>query len=78
MVKQHPVGRNVTVYFEPKTPELAMLNQGVATFTKWESRAGTLFMSVSAWLAFSGLARILLGVSLLGFLTFAWLRREKK
>ena len=77
-VNQYPVGQTVNVHYNLSKPYQSVLNPGVATSTWWLFGAGGLFMFMGAWIALSGIARVLLGVGMLGVLTFAWLKREHK
>jgi len=77
VVNQYPVGRTVSVHYDPVKPWVAVLQPGIAQSTYWLFGIGGLFMFLGAWVALSGIARALLGVGMLGILTFAWLKREK-
>ncbi|HED14220.1 MAG TPA: DUF3592 domain-containing protein [Gammaproteobacteria bacterium] len=77
VVNQYPAGRNVTVHYDPEKPWIAVLQSGIASSTYWIFGVGGLFMLMGAWIALSGIARVLLGVGMLGVLTFAWLKRDK-
>jgi len=76
-VSQYPAGRSVTVHYNPVKPWVSVLQSGIASSTYWLFVFGGLFMFVGAWVALSGIARVLLGVGMLGVLTFAWLKRNK-
>jgi len=76
-VHEYPVGRNVTVHYDSVKPWVAVLQPGIAQSTYWLFGIGGLFMFLGAWVALSGLARVLLGVGMLGILTFAWLKKKK-
>ena len=76
-VSQYPAGRSVTVHYNPVKPWVSVLQSGIASSTYWLFGFGGLFMFVGAWIALSVIARVLLGVGMLGILTFAWLKRNK-
>lgn len=76
-VNQYPVGKNVTVHYNPDKPWIAVLQAGIAQNTYWILGISAVFMLIGAWIMLSSIARVLLGIGMLGVLTFAWLKRDK-
>jgi len=78
VVHDYPVGRVVSVYYDPSKPWVSVLEPGMPTTTWLVFGIGCVFMLMGGWIALSGIARVLLGVGMLGVLTFAWLKEDKK
>jgi len=76
-VNQYPAGRSVAIYYNPDKPWVAVLEPGVSQVTYWLIGAGGVLLFIGAWIALSGIFRVLFGIGMLGILTFAWLKREK-
>jgi len=76
-VNQYPIGRSVAIHYNPDKPWVAVLEPGVSQVTYWLMGAGAVLLFIGAWIALSGILRVLFGIGMLGILTFAWLKKEK-
>jgi len=76
-VNRYQTGQAVTVHYNPSKPWVGVLEPGVSTMTWAMFGMGGFLMFIGGWIALSGISRVLLGVGMLGVLTFAWLKRDK-